>query len=166
MKKLWLMGLLFCAGVVCAQTKTHKVTITNDKKPIFQLTTTGRTEVTPFGDKTVVQTPEMFLHIWIQKEGASVTGTIARVASVITNDVEEFKAKKQHQVKLGQLQGTLISGSGVEADDGDDGTAEVVVFKVGGRVVVACIHGERMGKAEHKAMLKTLSTARPVKPSL
>jgi len=53
-----------------------------------------------------------------------------------------------------------VTGSGNEADDGDPGNAEVVLFVVRGRVFAGCVHGEFDDASRARApMLAVLRTA-------
>jgi hypothetical protein len=53
-----------------------------------------------------------------------------------------------------------IIGPGNEADDGDPGNAEVVLFVVGGRVFAGCVHGEFDDASRARpAMMAVLQTA-------
>ena len=140
------------------------VTISSGKTPVLQLKTIGKTDVTPIGNKTVVHTPDMFLHIWPQPKDATIKNTIDNISTIIKGDFTNFKPQNAKLLKLGRNTVKLIAGPGVEADDGDDGNAEVAIFKVGDRVFVACIHGEGpVEKAEHNAMLAAIKSAH--KPS-
>ena len=54
--------------------------------------------------------------------------------------------------------GALV-GKGHEADDGDAGSADVVVFKVADHIFIACNHGEGLDPAAQQGMLTLLQTA-------
>ena len=161
MRTMILVIILVCLsmGWSVAGPIDHTVVISQGKTPVLQLKTHGKTVVTPIGEKTVVQTPDMFLHIWPQAEGATLAGTVARVSGIIKGDVLNFKTNKTEALKVGARTVNWFAGTGIEADDEDSSHAEVVVFDVGGRVFVACIHGEgRIEPAEHNAMLAALKT--------
>ena len=52
-------------------------------------------------------------------------------------------------------------GKGIEADDQDPATADVVVFTVGKTVMVACVHGEGETAVRHRQpMLDALKTVK------
>ena len=54
-----------------------------------------------------------------------------------------------------------VMGRGVEADDFDPGTADVVIFTAGKTVFAACVHGEGNDAArEREPMLAVLETAK------
>ena len=52
-------------------------------------------------------------------------------------------------------------GRGIEADDEEPGTVDVVVFTVGKTVLVACVHGEGdTAVRQRQPMLNALKTVR------
>jgi hypothetical protein len=159
MRALVIALTISLTGFAHADQQKQTVNVQCNKKNVLQIDTAGKTVVTPIGGKTVIHTPDMYMHIWQQPDGAALSDTVARVNEIIQNDVKKFKVNKTEKIKLKKGTATLLTGSGVEADDGDDGSAEVAVFKIGKLVFVACIHGEMMPPEEHKAFIKALKSA-------
>jgi hypothetical protein len=158
--RLSIIATAACITGIAMATPEQSVTISSDNKPVLQIKTTGKTEVTPIGNKTVVHTPDMYLHIWTQPKGSTVKSTVNSVNSIIKGDFIKFTPKTIKSQKLGENIVQLIAGPGIEADDEDDGNAEVAIFKIGDRVFVTCIHGEGpVEKTEHDAMIAAIKSA-------
>ena len=83
------------------------------------------------------------------------------VADTIKGDVLQFQPGQTNTLTVAGAPALHLIGSGVEADDGDPSTADVVVFAVGGHAFVACVHGEHNDASrEREPMLTTLQTAK------
>ena len=153
------LSLAFAAQ---AQDKENSVTVLSDGVPVLVLKLPGKADVTPVKGKTVIHTEDMYLHLWIVGGASNVTEGVSRVAEVIKGDVLNFKPSGVTNMTVCGADAKLLAGPGTEADDGDEGNAEVVVFTAGkGRTIVACIHGEgKIDPKEHRAMLAALQTAK------
>ena len=53
-----------------------------------------------------------------------------------------------------------MMGTGTEADDGDPGDADVIVFKTGENYFIACTHAESLQAAAQEWMLHIVQTAK------
>jgi hypothetical protein len=76
--------------------------------------------------------------------------------------VSEFKNFKSNQTSELTIAGSpakRMVGDGEEADDGDPGKADVIVFKVGDHVFVACDHGETINETGQQGLLTLVQTA-------
>lgn len=154
---------LLAALFVCsahAQEKTPVYTVSVGTKPVLQLQIPGKVTVTPTPEKTTLQSTNMFLHIWVVEGAADVAAGVAKVNDVIKGEVLKFKPGAATDLTVAGAPAKQLYGPGVEADDGDDGHADVVVFTTGGKVFVACVHGEKLADDERKAMLAALQTIR------
>jgi hypothetical protein len=60
---------------------------------------------------------------------------------------------------IGGSAANRVRGTGVEADDGDPGTADVIVFRAGDRLFVACTHGESLNESARQWMTTVVKTA-------
>jgi hypothetical protein len=65
---------------------------------------------------------------------------LARLAEVIKGEVLNFKPETTTDITVAGALAKRLFGPGVEADDKDEGHADVVVFSLGGRVFVSCVH--------------------------
>jgi hypothetical protein len=72
--------------------------------------------------------------------------------------VDDAVGQVSTQIVAGAPAKRLV-GAGHEADDGDPGDADVIVFKVGDHVFVACNHGESLNPVGQQGMLTLVETA-------
>ena len=144
-----------------AQDKESSVTVSAGDVPALVLKVPGKTDVTRITGRTTIHAQDMFLHLWVVGNASNVTEGVSRVADLIKGEVLNFEPNRTNDITIAKVSAKLIAGPGTEADDGDEGNAEVVIFTVGGRVFVACIHGEgKIDPKEHQAMLDVLQTAK------
>ena len=137
------------------------MTVSEDGAPTLTLTVPHGAKVIPAKEKTVVQTTNMFLHIWTVREAKTVKEAAPRVAEVVKGDVLNFKPSETNSLTVAGGPAALLSGPCVEADDGDPATADVVVFTVGDHAFIACVHGEHNDASrEREPMMKILRTAK------
>ena len=147
-------------GFAGAQDKTSFYVVSSGDKPVLQLQIPGKVTVTATKEKTTLQTTNLILHIWVVGNATNVTDGISLLAEVIKGEVLKFKPETTTDLTVAGAPAKQLFGSGTEADDGDDGHADVVVFTACKRVFVACVHGEKLDPAERQAMLAALQTAR------
>ena len=161
------IGLFLLAGVASVSAQERALTLLADKAPALELTVPAGTKVTPVKDKTILQTTNMFLYVWPVPGAKTLDEAQAGLGEVIKSDVLKFAASATNALTVGGAPARHLIGRGVEADDGDDATADVVVFGVGSRFFIACVHGEgNDASRERDPMLKLLQTARnPPAPS-
>jgi hypothetical protein len=132
-----------------------------DRTPVLELIAPVAAKVTPFKDKTVIQTTNMFLHVWPVPDAKTVDKVQGRLGEVIKGDVLKFSASATNAITVAGASARHLIGTGVEADDGDNATADIVIFAVGNRMFVACVHGEENAASqEREPMLKMLQTAK------
>ena len=164
--KVLTVAVLFLslAPYVSAQDRT--VTILADKTPALELAVPSGAEITPVKDKTVIHTTNMFLHVWPVTGAKTVNDAEGRLDDVIKADVLKFSASATNAITVAGSPAKHLIGRGVEADDGDDATADVVLFAVGNRIFIACVHGEGNDASQERGpMLKMLQTAKCPQPS-
>ena len=102
----------------------------------------------------------MSLHIWAVSKARTVDDAVPRAAKLIESEFVKFKPGPVEKIEIAGASARHLSGAGNEADDGDPGNAEVVIFEAGGRVFAACVHGEFDDAARERApMMAALKTA-------
>jgi hypothetical protein len=85
---------------------------------------------------------------------------LPRAAELIKSEFIKFKTNGVKDVVIAGAPAKHVTGSGNEADDGDPGNAEVVLFVAGGRVFAGCVHGEFDDASRERApMMAVLQTA-------
>ena len=159
------LAAITLATMAVAAENNKTVIIQEGKTPVLTLTVPPTAETLPWKGKTTIRMADMTVHVWPIAGAADVAAGVARVADVIKGDVLEFKPAVTVEIILCGGPARQMTGPGKEADDGDAGRAEVIIFGVGGRIFAACIHGEdAITPARHAALLALLQTAEPPNP--
>ena len=155
------IGLLLLSLVSCVSAEERAITVlAGDQAPVLTLIVPVEAKVTSLKEKTVIQTTNMFLHVWPVTGAKTVDEAQIRLGDVIKGDVLKFSAATTNEITVAGSRARHLIGNGVEADDGDAATADVVIFAVGNRIFVACVHGEANDASrEREPMLKILHTA-------
>ena len=104
-------------------------------------------------------TPKYEVEFWLVGGAQTVDDGIARVGTQIVSEFKDFKADRTTDLTVTGSPAKRLVGTGHEADDNDPGSADVVVFKVGDHVFVACTHGESLDPVAQQGMLTLLGTA-------
>jgi hypothetical protein len=146
------------AVLVSAQDST--VTLSVDGKPALALTAPVSAKVTLSNGYVNIRTTNMSLHVWAVPKAATAKAALPRVAELIQSEFIKFKSNGAKDMVMAGAPAKHVTGSGNEADDGDPGNAEVVLFVVGGNVFAGCVHGEFDDASRARApMMAVLQTA-------
>ena len=149
--------LLVAATVSAAETKA--VTISHRGTAVMTIAAPQSAKVTTEKEKTVIDTKNMVLDLWVAPKVKTVAGAIAGLDDIIKSEVLQFKANRTEPITVAGAAGKHLIGKGLEADDQDPATVDVVVFMAGKTVVVACVHGEGQAAVrQRKPMLEALKT--------
>ena len=105
---------------------------------------------------------------WMLMTGLMVFGLIgfhrmgiSQLPDVIKSEVLKFSATTTNAISVAGQPAKHFIGRGIEADDNDPATADIVVFAAGPNVFAACVHGEGNQAGEERApMLAVLKTAK------
>jgi hypothetical protein len=158
MRNLAYVFLLFVAFLASAQGAT--VTLSLDGKPALALTVPVAAKVTSSNGYVNIKTTNMSLHVWAVPQAATANDALPRAAELIKSEFIKFQANATMDMTVAGAAAKHVTGSGNEADDGDPGNAEVVLFVVGGQVFAACVHGEFDDASRERApMMAVLQTA-------
>ncbi len=153
------LALSVFAAVASAQ--ETNLTISAEGVPGLVLRIPSAASVTVTGDHTMVQTATATFHLWPVASAKTTDEALPRVTELIKGEFVNFKPKSTNDMVIAGALARHISGTGNEADDGDPGGAEVVVFVAGKHVFAACAHGEFDDVARRsKMMLAVLMTAK------
>jgi hypothetical protein len=96
---------------------------------------------------------------WLVPGAQTVDDAVGRVSTQISSEFKDFKPEKTAELTIAGSPAKRLVGSGHEADDGDPGDADVIIFTVGNHIFVACNHGESLDPVGQKAMLAIVQTA-------
>ncbi|MGO9111860.1 MAG: hypothetical protein ACLP9L_21750 [Thermoguttaceae bacterium] len=153
-------AVLFFATVAPAE-DMKTVTISKVGTAVMTIRAPQSAKVTMDKEKTVIDTKDMVLDLWVVPKAKTVAAAIASLDDVIKGEVLKFSPTSKEAITVAGAEGKHLMGKGIEADDQDPATVDVVVFKVGRTVLVACVHGE--GEAavrQRQPMLNALKTVK------
>jgi hypothetical protein len=157
--KILILVFVTCMAVLASAQDTT-VTLSVDGKPALALTAPAAAKVTSSNGYVNIKTTNMSLHIWAVPHAATLKDAHPRVADLIKSEFVKFKTNATKDMVIAGAPAKHVFGSGNEADDGDPGNAEVVLFVVGGNVFAACVHGEFDDASRASApMMAVLQTA-------
>jgi hypothetical protein len=135
-------------------------TIEAGNSPVLKLEVPKDAKVTTKGAKTTLLLKETYAYIWHVPGAHSIADAVPQVPTIIKSEFTNFKVGDSKHLKVAGQDADHLFGKGEEADDGDPGAAEVVVFSVGKQVFVGCVHGEKDEAAKRSpsllAVLKTV----------
>ncbi len=151
--------LLLATLASAADLKT--VTISNSGTAVMTISVEQSAKVTTEKEKTVIDTKDMCLDLWVVPKAKTVAEAVASLDDVIKGEVLKFSAAKTEPITVASAEGKHLIGKGIEADDQDPATVDIVVFRVGKTVLAACVHGEgETAVRQRKPMLKALKTVK------
>jgi hypothetical protein len=155
-----LVFVLIAATAVLASAQDTNVSLSVDGKPVLALTAPAAAKVTASNGYVQIKTTNMSLHVWAVPKAATANDARPLVAELIKSEFIQFTPNGHNNLVVAGAPGEHLTGSGNEADDGDPGNAEVVLFVVGGRVFAGCVHGEFDDASRARApMMAVLQTA-------
>jgi hypothetical protein len=172
------MALMMICGTSCAPSNATPAarpvkqpaadtmfTLVSGGKPALILTLPqGAQSKTVGGTTTIVLLKGMDLqtfNLWVVDKDRTPEEAVACVPDIIKPEFKDFKPGDTKATMVAGVPAKLLAGGGVEADDGDEGNAEVVLFALGGRVFAACVHGEGEAPAMRRDfMMAILQTAK------
>lgn len=107
-----------------------------------------------------VSGPHCEVEVWLARGATTVDEAVGHVRAQIVDEFKDFKAGRTTDMTVAGSAAKRLVGAGHEADDGDAGEADVIVFQVGGHVFVACTHGESLDPAGRQGLSTLVQSAR------
>ena len=128
---------------------------------VLRLTTSADTKCVAGEGSLHFNGPVLFdeVEVWLVPNATTVDGAMGHVDAQIADQFKDFKPEHTTELTIAGSPAKRLVGPGHEADDGDAGAADVIVFKVGGHVFVACDHSEVLDPTGEQWMLALLQTA-------
>jgi hypothetical protein len=158
MRLLAAVFVIASAGVASAQDTS--VTLSVDGKSALALQVPPAAKVTSSNGYINIRTTNMSLHVWTVPKARTAKDALPRAAELIKSEFVKFTATSVTDLVIAGAPAKHVVGSGNEADDGDPGHAEVVLFVVGKHVFAGCVHGEFDDASRARApMMAVLQTA-------
>jgi len=99
------------------------------------------------------------VELWLVDGAHTVDEAIGRIGQVIKDQFKDFKATRTTDLTVAGSPARQLIGSDHEADDGDNGQADVIVFEVGDRIFIACAHGEDLTPMAQQGILTVVQSA-------
>jgi hypothetical protein len=149
----------FTLVAVAASAQDGSATVSVDGKPVLALQVPPDAKLTSSNGYVNIRTTKMSLHVWSVPNASTAEDALPRAADLIKTEFVKFKPATTEDLVIAGAPAKHITGPGNEADDGDPGNAEVVLFVVGNHVFAGCVHGEfddaSRARAPMMAVLKT-----------
>lgn len=159
--RIAIVGLILAGTTAMALAEDMNVVIADNGAPVLSLGVPAGSKVYSTPPKTTIVATNMYLYVWSVPGVQSTAEALPQIPAIIKDNVLDFKADQTNELRVADAPAIHLIGRGVEADDGDPSTADVVVFTVGTRAFVACVHGEHNDASrERQPMLAALQTAK------
>ncbi|HET6251923.1 MAG TPA: hypothetical protein VFE47_29830 [Tepidisphaeraceae bacterium] len=100
-----------------------------------------------------INAPQIEVEMWLVAGAKTVDEAAAHVSQQIVSEFKDFTVTHTTDLTVAGAPAKRLVGTGHEADDGDPGKADVIVFKVGNHIFVACTHGESLMSIAQDGML-------------
>jgi hypothetical protein len=156
-----LVSFVLAIASVSAWAEDGAAVLSVDGKPALVLQAPPTAKIISSNGYVNIRTTNMSLHVWAVADAKVVGDALPRAADLIRSEFVKFKPAVTNDLVIAGKAAKLVKGPGNEADDGDPGNAEVVLFEAGDSVFAGCVHGEFDDAArEHGPMLAVLRTAR------
>lgn len=150
------------AKIANANAETKTFAIQSGGHDVMQLSVPVDTVRTSNDGSVVVNSNNRTVEFWLVDGAKTVDEALSKVGEQIKDEFKNFKVTKSTDLTIAGAPAKRQEGSGEEADDGDDGKADVIVFKLGDRVFIACTHGEALDAAAQEWMLALVQSAKGV----
>ena len=158
--RIFLSAIISSAFVAIASAQETPVTLNIDGKPALVLQAPASAKTTSSNAYVNIKTAKLSLYIWAAPDAKVANDATPRVAELIKNEFVKFKATSVKDLTIAGAPAKDVIGAGNEADDGDPGHAEVILFEVADHVFAACVHGEFDDAfREKEPMMAVLKTA-------
>jgi len=140
------------------------VTLSVDGKAALVLQAPSAAKITSSNAYVNIRTAKMSLHVWAVPGAKTANDAVPRAGELIKSEFIKFKVTTVSDLVIADAPAKHVIGSGNEADDGDPGNAEVVLFVVGGHVFAGCVHGEFDDASRARAPMMTVLRTAHVPP--
>jgi hypothetical protein len=126
---------------------------------VLGLTTSADCKCAAKDGSLKINAPQFEVEVWVVPGAKTVDEAIGNVDKQIADEFKDFKADSTTDLTIAGSPAKWLVGPGHEADDGDPGAADLIVFKVGDHIFVACTHGEKLTPIGQQGLLTMVQTA-------
>jgi hypothetical protein len=137
----------------------HTCVMRSDGINALRLTTSADTKCVAQDGLLKFKSPQFEIQVWRVPAALTVDEAIGRLDKQIASEFKDFKADTTTDLSIAGSPAKRLAGKGHEADDGDDGDADIIVFKVGDHVFIALTHDERLTPPARQGLLALVQTA-------
>jgi len=142
--------------------ENQEITIMAGNTPALKLEIPKDAKATTKGAKTSFLLKDAWVYLWFVPTAKTIAEAVPQTAAIIKSEFTDFAVSDTKHLAVAGHEADHLFGKGAEADDGDPGAAEVVIFTVGQQVFIACVHGEKDEAAKRSpSMMALLKTAKP-----
>ena len=138
---------------------TKACVIQSDGHDVLRLTVPADTSCASRDGSLYLTSHYRNVEVWLVRGAQTVDEAVRRVGQVIDPEFKDFKASITADLAIAGSPAKRLTGAGTEADDGDPGEADIVVFQKGQHVFVVCTHGESLSSGTQQLMLTIVQTA-------
>ena len=118
-------------------------------------------KVTSSKDKTVVDTKDLTLYLWVVPKAKTVAEAVPKVATVISGEFKDFVVQRTNTITVAGAEAKHLVGRGRKPMTATRARRTSWVFTVGKTVLAACVHGEgETAPQQRPAMLAMLKTVK------
>jgi hypothetical protein len=126
---------------------------------VLKLTTTADVKGVAREGSLHFNAPQYEIEFWLVSGAKSVDDAVAQVSTRIVDEFKDFKPEHTTDLTIAGAPAKQLVGAGHEADDGDPGDADVIVFKVGDKIFIGCNHGESLTPSGQEGLMTVTQTA-------
>lgn len=145
------LALIALSAIAAAEPVTGSVELPAGAGAAVRFTLPEGWSAVVAGPKLVLLPPQRTPHIQVWSVAQpSLDAAVAALPATVADEVKQFAATASEDLTLAGAAAKHVTATGVEADDGDEATAECFVFSVAGHTLVACAHGEGDGPAKRR----------------
>jgi hypothetical protein len=106
-----------------------------------------------------INAPQYDVYLWLVPGAQTIDEGVERIGQQIKDQFKDFKETRTSDLIVAGSPAKRLIGSGHEADDGDNGQADVIVFKVANHIFIACVHGEDLTSMAEQGIVTVVQTA-------
>ena len=134
----------------------QQITIHAGNAPVLKLEIPKDAKATTQGNKTSILLKTAWVYLWAVPTVKTLTEAVPQTATIIKSEFTDFKLSETQPLSIAGHDAKHLFGKGFEADDGDPGSAEVIIFTIGNQVFAACVHGENTEAAKKSPEMLTI----------
>jgi hypothetical protein len=126
---------------------------------VLRLATPANTTRVARDGSLTLTTPQLVLNVWLVPGAKTIDEGVTSIGKQIASEFKDFKPDQTTDLTIAAAPAKRLSGTGHEADDGDNGQADLIVFKVGDHIFLALTHDEALPATARQGLLTIVQSA-------